>query len=495
MADTSTRSSLLRADLEELLQTTPPLATRRQHNLPDNQRWLGRAASIVERWDSARSPAFAELNRQFHVQNAHEANDAFEQMMVLLRQAQHDLEILDQVAGLKGYLRQLQAQDEVILKAGTQQIPVPVSTLLGRLFNEIIDRFPGLNLQPFSGHAQPAALRAQIAAAIQTITGYLQSNSTPTTVEQGSAHPTNPASVFVIHGRQLRDEFHAFLRALRLEPLEWSEARKRTGKPNPYTWEIVDLALREAGAIVALLTPDDEARLAKHLWSEHENAIEKERLLQPRQNALFEAGVAYGRAPKRTVLIRIGSQRPMSDLAGHHILQLDESPQSRQSVADALQTAGCPVNLSGSDWFRAGKFSTAAAPKNGGDETSAIDDTQDKVGTGNPRTMALRMLFEEADYLHRVYRHLDEDNGERVRLPLFGGTRAQFGNNWDFVDATLFSHASRVDWLIRTSRSAWFEMKWPVEPVELFQMNEHSTMVDLLHALDEFRRLLRTKYT
>ena len=70
-----------------------------------------------------------------------------------------------------------------------------------------------------------------------------------------------------------------------------------------------------------------------------------------------------------------------------------------------------------------------------------------------------------------------------------------FYDEWDFVTATLFSHASRVDWLIRTSQSAWSELKWRAEPVELFQMNQHSTMVDLLHALDEFRRLLRTKVT
>jgi predicted nucleotide-binding protein len=169
--------------------------------------------------------------------------------------------------------------------------------------------------------------------------------------------PTHPDLVFVIHGRQLIGDFHTFLRAIGLKPLEWSKARNLTGKTNPYTWEIVDKALREAGAIVALLTPDDEARLKKHLWSEHESSLEKEYMYQPRQNVLFEAGVAYGRAPERTILVRVGSHRPMSDLAGHHILQLDDSPQSRQSLADALRTAGCPVDLTGTEWFRSGKFS------------------------------------------------------------------------------------------------------------------------------------------
>jgi predicted nucleotide-binding protein len=183
----------------------------------------------------------------------------------------------------------------------------------------------------------------------------------PTHLEIAAAGPRNPDLVFVIHGRQLLGDFHSFLRSMGLKPLEWSKARSLTGKPNPYTWEIVDTALKEAGAIVVFFTPDDEARLRKNLWSEQESALEKEFLPQARQNVIFEAGVAYGRAPERTVLVRVGSQRPMSDLAGHYIYQLDNSPQSRQDIAVALQTAGCPVDLTGQDWFKTGDFSAATA--------------------------------------------------------------------------------------------------------------------------------------
>ena len=167
---------------------------------------------------------------------------------------------------------------------------------------------------------------------------------------------SDPALVFVIHGRQRRSDMHDFLRAIGLKPLEWSQVRRYVGNPNPYTWEIVDLALRKAGAIVALMTPDDEARLREDLWGRDDNALEKTYLHQARQNVLFEAGVAYGRNPERTVLVRVGSHRPMSDLAGHHILHLTNSPESRQAVADALRAAGCPVDLSGADWYRAGNF-------------------------------------------------------------------------------------------------------------------------------------------
>ena len=173
-----------------------------------------------------------------------------------------------------------------------------------------------------------------------------------------AVHPGDPAVVFTIHGRQLIREFHHFLRAIGLKPLEWSQARAKLGKPNPYTWEVVDWALQNAGAIVALMTPDDEARLKKEMWGQSENSMEKEMMGQPRQNVLFEAGVAYGRNPDRTVLLRVGSHRPMSDLAGHHILQLSNDPESRQAVADALKAAGCPVDLTGADWYKAGDFSS-----------------------------------------------------------------------------------------------------------------------------------------
>jgi predicted nucleotide-binding protein len=225
------------------------------------------------------------------------------------------------------------------------------------------------NISFFVGHAPAKEYDKQEAyiRGLSSARAFLQSKVDeitkfwPATEQASQADPginsENSSLVFVIHGRQYLTEFHAFLRAIGLKPLEWSQARNGTKKTNPYTWEVVDYALRKAGAIVALFTADDEARLRENLWSANESGLEKEYLGQPRQNVLFEAGVAYGRSPERTVLIRVGSHRPMSDLAGHHILQLSDSPESRQAIADALQNAGCPVDLSGSDWFRAGSFS------------------------------------------------------------------------------------------------------------------------------------------
>jgi len=197
--------------------------------------------------------------------------------------------------------------------------------------------------------------------------------------------PEHPELVFVIHGRQLLADFHSFL--LGLKPLEWSQARKLTSKTNPFTWEIVDTALTEAGAIVALFHTGRRSGLRQHLLTEHDSSLERQYMSQPRQNVLFEAGVAYGRAPDRTVLIRVGALRPMSDLAGHHVIQFDDSAESRQAVADALRTAGCPVDTTGSDWYRAGTFSLPERQSRLGDEVA------DSKESKQARDVAARLLL------------------------------------------------------------------------------------------------------
>lgn len=162
-----------------------------------------------------------------------------------------------------------------------------MSHTLINLFNEMAQAFPELNLRSFEGHGNGDFLRSQVSIAVESLSSLIGDAVQPQGTESGSQKSVNPALVFVIHGRQLLGDFHDFLYALGLKPLEWSEARRRTGTPNAYTWEIVDLALKEAGAIVALMTPDDEARLLEHLWTSSENGLEKQLLSQPRQNVLF----------------------------------------------------------------------------------------------------------------------------------------------------------------------------------------------------------------
>ena len=173
--------------------------------------------------------------------------------------------------------------------------------------------------------------------------------------------PTDAREVFVVHGRneQARKAMFEFLRAIGLHPLEWSEAVRATGRPIPYIGDILNAAFSRAHAVVVLLTPDDEARLSKSLRVDNDPPHEVELSGQARPNVLFEAGMAMGRDEDRTVLVELGEMRPFSDIAGRHVIRLDDSSQRRQELAQRLEAAGCPVNLDGTDWHSAGDFDGA----------------------------------------------------------------------------------------------------------------------------------------
>jgi predicted nucleotide-binding protein len=142
----------------------------------------------------------------------------------------------------------------------------------------------------------------------------------------------NVDTVFVVHGRNLkaRDELTTFLRSLDIKVIEWPKAVALTKKPNPYIAEVIDAGFQNAQAIVVLLTPDDEARLTDKLLVPSDQPFERKPTGQPRQNVLFEAGMAFAKYNVTTVLVRMGNLRPMSDVAGIHIQHLSESAPSRK---------------------------------------------------------------------------------------------------------------------------------------------------------------------
>ena len=183
------------------------------------------------------------------------------------------------------------------------------------------------------------------------------------TIEGDKEMPAGPQDnvLFVVHGRNrtARDALFTFLRSIGLHPLEWSEAIAATGKSSPYIGEILDAAFSIAQAVIVLMTPDDEARLRDPFRQSDDPPYEAQLTPQARPNVLFEAGMAMGRSPDRTVLVELGLLRPFSDIAGRHTIKLDDSTQRRQQLANRLQTAKCRVNLSGTDWHTAGDFGSA----------------------------------------------------------------------------------------------------------------------------------------
>lgn len=177
----------------------------------------------------------------------------------------------------------------------------------------------------------------------------------------------NPRGVFVVHGRNIlaRDAIFAFLRSIGLSPLEWTAIIKASGKASPYTGHIIDSGLSFARAVVVLMTPDDEARLREPFRMAEDQAYESELTPQPRPNVIFEAGIAVGRFTRdRTIFVRLGRLRPFSDIEGLQVVKLTNATQCRQDLAQRLQAAGCPVDLSGTDWHSAGgDFDTLCDPK------------------------------------------------------------------------------------------------------------------------------------
>jgi len=224
----------------------------------------------------------------------------------------------------------------------------------------------GINISRFATEQDLATIRqAAIAAAPPPVVAPSEPSPrraperSPTPRGRRAGRPRRRGNtVFVVHGRN-EDERRAlfqFLRALGLQPIEWTQAIRMTGEPSPYVGTVLDTAFREAAAVVVLLTPDDEARLKKKHQKQREPAYERRLTGQARPNVLFEAGMAFGRNPQNTVLVQLGNVRPFSDVAGRHIVHLSNDPTSRQELATKLANAGCNVDTSGADWLNAGDF-------------------------------------------------------------------------------------------------------------------------------------------
>jgi predicted nucleotide-binding protein len=181
-------------------------------------------------------------------------------------------------------------------------------------------------------------------------------------IESGPAAQDPKRSVFVVHGRdeKLRAAMFSFLRAINLSPIEFSEAVKLTRKASPYIGDILDAAFRNAHAVVVLLSPDDEARLKVEFQKTGDPPHDRELTPQPRQNVLFEAGLAFGCKPDRTILVKVGELRPFSDIYGRLEVRLTNEAERRLELAGRLKDAGCDVNINGTDWLKVGNFEVGA---------------------------------------------------------------------------------------------------------------------------------------
>lgn len=171
------------------------------------------------------------------------------------------------------------------------------------------------------------------------------------------AGPGDGRSVFLVQGRNdaVNTAAADFLRSLDLKIVEWEQAVAATGEPNPYIGDVVSAGLEMADAVVVLATPDDLAHLDPALAADPTDDDITE-AGQPRQNVLYEAGMAMALAPSRTLLVATPGTRMMSDLAGRHLVFLGNDPKSRKRIVGRLQTMGLAVDDSGDNWLSAGAF-------------------------------------------------------------------------------------------------------------------------------------------
>ncbi|MGK3201418.1 TIR domain-containing protein [Amycolatopsis sp. MEPSY49] len=197
--------------------------------------------------------------------------------------------------------------------------------------------------------------------------------------------------IFVIHGRDrnARRQFYSFLRSIGLHPIEWSEALAEATGGAPLISDALDQAIGPRRAIIVLLTPDD----ITYLKSEHADDVDDPDSRpsgQARPNVLFEAGMAFGRFPEHTIVVEFGKVRRFTDLDGRYRVRLDNSPESRNKLAQRLKSIGCEVDLSGSDWITAGDLTPpvsalpSALPPKAAAAVSRPEGSGTPVFTGDP---------------------------------------------------------------------------------------------------------------
>ena len=106
--------------------------------------------------------------------------------------------------------------------------------------------------------------------------------------------------------------------------------------------------------------------------------------------------MAVGRSEERTIFVELGEVKEFSDVAGRHMIKLNNTSQRRQELAQRLRNAGCPVNLDDTDWHEAGDFEAAV----------------DSIAQGQPDTVAEATqqsdLDEKRQYTQRTAKEITD---------------------------------------------------------------------------------------
>jgi predicted nucleotide-binding protein len=158
--------------------------------------------------------------------------------------------------------------------------------------------------------------------------------------------------VMVVHGRNAKAAraMRSFLESLGLFPIAWEDAIRETRSGSPHNLEAVRAAMSAAQAVIVMMTAEEEAALLAPLAFPGDPGNETQPGGQPRPNVFFEAGLALGIDPARTVLVELGVIRRASDLEGLNVVRLTNDPESRLALRERLRTAGCEIDDKANAW-------------------------------------------------------------------------------------------------------------------------------------------------
>lgn len=149
----------------------------------------------------------------------------------------------------------------------------------------------------------------------------------------------NARNVFIVHGRDSdnKEALCQLLRKMDVRPISWTQASETAKSQN--TLDIVEAGMQMAQAVVVLFTPDDLAMLNQKFHAPSDGSDERQPTGQARPNVILEAGMAYAKAPDRTIFARVGNLRGISDIAGLNWINLDQSYDSRHRLRASLRKA------------------------------------------------------------------------------------------------------------------------------------------------------------
>ena len=195
-----------------------------------------------------------------------------------------------------------------------------------------------------------------------------------------SVPPPDRKKVFIIYGRNedARKAVERFLESLKLVPWSFPQIAGDAGLQY-HTSDIVRKGIEQAHGIIGLFTPDEFATLHGSLQKESDDETDRKRW-QARPNVIFEAGIAYGLAPERTILMMMGPQvKLFSDVAAIPHVVLADNQDGRWSFRDKLIGIGCDVDQRTKAFLEVDiSYSFVLS-----DPTAATEQTGVTLGTGN----------------------------------------------------------------------------------------------------------------